>query len=133
MGRRGSTYLLVLSFLLQSLLNLWWVYHPGKISPFWLVGGNILLGCTWLSLLAVWVVRLVRGKPEKGVTREFRVGHPIVSLVASIIFANVIGFWLCDFRLCFFILYLNLAVPVVWFVARKVLQRQIAKELSNAP
>lgn len=119
-----STYLLVLSFLLQSLLNLWWVYHSGKISPFWLVGGNILFGGMWLSLLSVWVVKLVRGKSEETVTQESRVGRPMVSLAVSILFANVIGFWLCNFRLCLFILYLNLAVPIVWFVARKALQRQ---------
>jgi len=128
MGRKGwSTYLFALSFLLQSLLNLWWVYHPGKISPFWFVGGNILLGATWLSLLSTGLVRLIRGKSEKDLTPEFRAGHPMVSLAASILFANLIGFWLCDFRPCFFILYLNLAVPIVWIVARKALRRQVQR------
>lgn len=128
MSTKGwSAYLIVLSFLLQSLLNLWWVYHLGKISAFWFVGGNILLGGTWLSLLSIRAVKLVRGKSVNNTTQGFRAGRPMISLAVSILFANAIGFWLCNFRLCFFILYLNLAVPLVWFVARKALQRQMQK------
>jgi hypothetical protein len=129
MQKKGwFVYALVLSFVSQTLLNLWWVSHPNKISPSWFVAGNILFGTIWISLLSIWVTRLIKGSSsEEGVRAEFQDGRPLISLVASVFLANVIGFWLCNFRLCFFLLYLNLVVPIVWIVARKALQRQMQR------
>jgi hypothetical protein len=123
--RHWSVYALVLSIASQTFLNLWWVSHPNKISPLWFVVGNIVFGMTWICSLSLLVVRLIMGcKSDAGVKAEFRVGRPLISLVASVLVANAIGFWLCNFRLCSYLLYVNLTVPIAWTVARKTLQRQ---------
>jgi hypothetical protein len=121
-----SIYALILSFVSQTVLNLWWVSYPNKISSYWFVAGNILFGTTWVCALSVWVLRLIKvRKPDEVVGLGVRVGRPLISLVASVLLANVIGFWLCNFRLCASLLYLNVVVPVAWIVARKVLQNHV--------
>jgi hypothetical protein len=121
--KHRSVFAFVLAFACQMLINFWWVLRPGKINSLWFVAGNILFGTMWVCSLSVCALRLIRGrKTDKFIESEFRFGRPVISLVASVLLANVIGFWLCNFRLCFFLLCLNLVVPIAWIVARKVLQ-----------
>jgi hypothetical protein len=53
-------YILLSAFCIQTVINLWWVFDPGKISPFLFVVANVVFGMTWICSLAIWVVRLIR-------------------------------------------------------------------------
>jgi len=55
-------YTFISSFGLQSLLNLWWVFNPAKISALWFVAGNLIFGLLWICSLSLWIIKLVRAR-----------------------------------------------------------------------
>jgi hypothetical protein len=123
-NHRWWLYLFIGSGIILSGFNLVWLKFPKSVPLAVLVCVNLLGGVAFLLSLfgmALWSVRLGLPVGAKITVR------PLFSLACSLLIANVVALYICNFHFCFLIVLLNLAVPVGWHLGRQAMLRRVVR------
>jgi hypothetical protein len=120
---KWSIYTILGSIVILSTVNVIWLRIPKSIPLGILVVVNLVCGLVFIVSLFRFALVLVQKYDPSSLRPIVR---PLLSLGLSLLLANAIALYVCDFHLCFLIIFLNIAVPVGWFLGRQVMVRNIA-------
>ncbi len=107
----------------MAVFNLAWLRSPGSIAVIVLVIVNLIGGLVFLWSLFRLAIGDVRRNTPASTRTDVR---PLLSLTVSLLIANAVALYTCDFHFGFLIVLVNLAVPVAWYLGRQVMLRHVA-------
>jgi|HubBroStandDraft_6_1064221.scaffolds.fasta_scaffold58931_1 hypothetical protein len=125
-------YFLVGSIAVMSAVNLFWLRSPGSIPLALLVFTNLLGGFFFFYSLFRVALLITQKNVRLGANMPNMTLRAFLSLGLSLLIANAVALYVCDFHLCFLSLLINITVPVAWYLGRQVMVRYVASHKAGS-